>query len=370
MKKKVLFISPLPPPNYGSAMSSEMCLKILNDSRIVEVKNIQTNSSKDMSDIGKFNLAKIFGFFKVKSQVRKSLKNFKPDLIYFVPATSSLGFERDYLFWKEIRKNYSGKILFHLRSRVLESDWKKVSFRRRFSKMIKNQKVIILGEELVNDLHGLIPRKDIFILPNAIQNEISEKEYKKISLERKKINSLNILFLSNMEVSKGWAKLLQSCPLLKKKGINFKCNFVGDFPGEKEKNLFHKIVAKNNLQENIYYLGKKIGIEKNKILKNSDILVFPTEYPLETFGRVIIEAMMFGLPVIANGIATIPSIVEDGKTGFVLKENSPEEIKNCILKLNNFEKRNKMGLSGRKKFLKDFELKKFSEKFLKIVNSV
>jgi len=38
--KKILFLSPLPPPHYGSAMSSKMCLEILQKSKDFEIKNI------------------------------------------------------------------------------------------------------------------------------------------------------------------------------------------------------------------------------------------------------------------------------------------------------------------------------------------
>ncbi len=370
MKKRILFISPLPPPNYGSALSSEMCLKILNDSRKFDVENIRLNYSKKISDIGKFNIEKIRGFFKVRSMIKKTLKKFNPDVIYFVPATSSWGFKRDYLFWKQIKKNYAGKIIFHLRSRILDNDWGKKSFKRKLSKMIKNQKIILLGEELIKDLHGSISRENIILLPNAIENVVSEKELSKLINKKSSKRKLDLLFLSNMDISKGWMKLLQSCVLLKKSGLKFNCAFVGAFPGKNEFNLFKNFATSHNLQENISYLGKKSGEEKNMVLSKSDIIIFPTEYPLETFGRVIIEGMMFGIPVVANGIATIPSIIDDEKTGFVLKENKPEEIAEAVLKLKNFNKRKKMGLTGRKKFIKEFELKKFSKRFIKIFETI
>lgn len=370
MKKKILFISPLPPPHYGSAMSSEMCLKILSENNNFEVRNIKLNYSKKMGDVGKFNMDKLRGFFKVRNEIKKMIKNFSPDIIYFVPATSSWGFQRDYFFWKQIRRFYFGEIIFHLRSRVLEKDWKMPNFRKKLSKMFKGQRVIILGNELMRDLHGLVSEENIFILPNAIKNEISQKDFNEIIEERKKTNGFNLLFLSNMNLSKGWMKLLKACEILKNRKIDFHCNFVGDFPSNKEKTLFFNFVKEKNLSEYISYLGKKTGKDKNKILEMSDILIFPTEYPLETFGRVIIEGMMFGLPVIANGLATIPSIISDGKSGFVLKENSPKEIVNCIMKLKDEKIREKFGKEGRKIFLSDFELNAYKKKFTKIFNSV
>ena len=169
MKKKILFLSILPPPNYGSAMSSEMCLNILKDSKNIEVRNIKLNYSKSFEDMGKLNFNKVIGFFKTKKEIRNQIKNFKPDLIYFVPATTSSGFKRDYFFFKEIRKDYSKGIIYHLRGRVLKKDWENKRFRKKFSKMLEGQKAIVLGEELIKDLHGLISKENISILPNAIE---------------------------------------------------------------------------------------------------------------------------------------------------------------------------------------------------------
>jgi len=365
MKRKILFLSPIPPPYYGSAMSSKMCLEILENSKNFEIRNIKLNYSEDMEDVGKINKNKIKGFLKVKKEIKKNIKGFNPDIIYLVPATSNLGLIRDYFFVKEIKKLTKKKILFHIRSRTIKNNFNM----RLYKKMFSGERAIVLGEQLIKDISNYIPRREIFILPNAIKNEVSEKEIKKIIKQRQKKRFFNILFLSNMDKSKGWPKLLQACKILKKQNLKFNCNFVGDFKNEKDKSMFYNFVEKNNLQREINYLGKKTGKEKNKIISESNVLVFPTEYKLETFGRVIIEGMMFGLPVIANGIATIPSIIQDNKTGFILKNNSPKEIAEKIIKLENPFIRENMGLEGRKRFLKNYELKKYEKEFVKILNS-
>lgn len=86
--------------------------------------------------------------------------------------------------------------------------------------------------------------------------------------------------------------------------------------------------------------------------------------------RLKIEDMMFGLPVIANGIATIPTIIQHGETGFVLKQNTPEEIANYIIKLQDKILREKMGEMGRKRFLIEYEIKKYENKFIKILKAI
>lgn len=366
--KKVLFLSPLPPPDYGSALSSQMCLDILKKSRNFEVVNIKLNYSKKMSDIGRLNFEKIKGFFNVKKQIKEKINNFKPDIVYFMPATSGFGLFRDFFFVKEIKKYFTKKILFHIRTRITEKDWNSSIKRKIITSMFKDQKAIILGEELKEDLRNLINEEDIFILPNAIKNELSTKNFQSVIKERKLNKVFEILFISNMERSKGWPKVLEACKILRNEKINFNCNFVGEWLSKKDELFFNDFVKKNNLDKNVFSNGKKIGKEKFKFFEIADVLVFPTEYPLETFGRVIVEAMMFGVPVIANRIATIPSIIEDNKTGFLLNENTPKEIAEKIKKLYfNKKLREKMILRSRKRFLRFFEIKEYSRKFIRIL---
>lgn len=365
MKKKILFLSPLPPPHYGSAMSSEMCLNILKDSNEFEVKNIKLNYSRDMDDIGKINLGKIRGIFHVKKQIKEKIKKFQPDLIYFVPATYGLGLFRDSSFVSIIKKLTNKKIIFHVRSRIEEKHWNNKLFRSRYKKMFAKQRVIVLDKSLKKDLHGLIDEESFFILPNAIKNEVNDTKLKKILLKRNKEKQFNVLFLSHMNRTKGWFKLLQACSILHKKDINFICNFVGGWWNKEDEGMFYNFIKTNNLEKNVFYLGKKSGKDKNEILARSKLLVYPTE--LDTFGRVIIEAMMFGLPVIANGITSIPTTIQHKKTGFVLKHNSPKEISDYIWKLiPNQRLREKMGIAGRKRFLEEYEIESYKKRFLKI----
>jgi len=364
MKKKILFLSPLPPPSYGSALSSQANLEILK--KDFEVHSIKLNFAKSMSNIGKIDLSKIRGVIKTSKKIKEEIKSFNPDIIYFVPATYQIGLFRDSHYASIIRKLTSKKIIFHIRSRILEKHWRNPLYKSRYKKMLKNQKAIVLDESLISDLHELISKESIKILSNAIPNAIPETKFKKIVKKRLKQNSFNILFFSNMDKTKGWTILLKVCKILKNKGIKFECNFAGAWPSRKEEKEFKDFVTQNNLKE-VKHLGKLSPTERNNLMSKSDILVYPTT--LDTFGRVIVEAMMLGLPIIANGIAAITTTIQHGKTGFVLKENSPEEIVSYIEKLQDKKLRKKMGLAGRKRFLKEYEIKKYEKKFLKIINS-
>lgn len=70
--------------------------------------------------------------------------------------------------------------------------------------------------------------------------------------------------------------------------------------------------------QNIKFLGEIGHEEKNKILAGAKAFVFPVRWN-EAFGLVIAESLACGTPVVAFGNGSVPEIIKDGKTGFVVK---------------------------------------------------
>src|SRR5262249_4530618 len=71
----------------------------------------------------------------------------------------------------------------------------------------------------------------------------------------------------------------------------------------------------------VEYIGEISEGQKSAFLGNAAALLFPIDWP-EPFGLVMIEAMACGTPVIAWNCGSVPEIVDDGVTGFIV--NSEE----------------------------------------------
>lgn len=67
----------------------------------------------------------------------------------------------------------------------------------------------------------------------------------------------------------------------------------------------------------VEWVGEIGDGEKSAFLGNAAALVFPIDWP-EPFGLVLIEAMACGTPVIAWGCGSVPEVIEDGATGFIV----------------------------------------------------
>jgi glycosyltransferase involved in cell wall biosynthesis len=70
---------------------------------------------------------------------------------------------------------------------------------------------------------------------------------------------------------------------------------------------------------NIEYIGEISDKEKSAFLSGAIALLVPIDWP-EPFGLVMIEAMACGAPVIAYNRGSVPEVVEDGVTGFIVED--------------------------------------------------
>ncbi len=67
----------------------------------------------------------------------------------------------------------------------------------------------------------------------------------------------------------------------------------------------------------VEFLGEVGGRDKDELLGNAYALVFPIDWP-EPFGLVMIEAMACGTPVIAFRKGSVPEVIDEGVSGFVV----------------------------------------------------
>src|SRR5262245_46655857 len=71
----------------------------------------------------------------------------------------------------------------------------------------------------------------------------------------------------------------------------------------------------------VRFIGEVNDRQKQAFLGNATALLFPIDWP-EPFGLVMIEAMACGTPVIAWPRGSVPEVIEDGVTGFVVHSDA------------------------------------------------
>jgi glycosyltransferase involved in cell wall biosynthesis len=117
----------------------------------------------------------------------------------------------------------------------------------------------------------------------------------------------------------------------------------GDEEGEEEAKLREQ-VKKLGLTDKVIFLGWRADVDE--IMGCFDLFVLPSLN--EGMGRVLVEAMAVGLPIVASDVGGIPDLVKDGNNGFLVPPSDADALKHAILDLLKDEaKRKRMGEVGK-----------------------
>lgn len=84
---------------------------------------------------------------------------------------------------------------------------------------------------------------------------------------------------------------------------------------------FESVVRPMLGQPGVEFVGEINEAEKAEFLGGATALLFPIQWP-EPFGLVMIEAMACGTPVVAFNRGSVPEVVEDGVSGFLVEDET------------------------------------------------
>ena len=153
---------------------------------------------------------------------------------------------------------------------------------------------------------------------NVIYNIIDKEEIEKKSEIEKKIDlsdQLNLVSVGRVCYEKGFKRQLQLAHLLKKNNIDFKWYIIG---GNYYKEIEHDIREKyNELEDNFVFTG--FLDNPFNIMKQCDYLVLLSDN--ETWGLVITEAKILGVPCIVTDFDVAYEQIIDNETGIILSRN-------------------------------------------------
>jgi len=86
-----------------------------------------------------------------------------------------------------------------------------------------------------------------------------------------------------------------------------------------DRRYFKRVVEPLLSDSGVEWIGEITDQQKNEFLGKAYALLFPIDWP-EPFGLVMIEAMACGTPAIAYDRGSVPEVMENGVTGFVVRE--------------------------------------------------
>jgi glycosyltransferase involved in cell wall biosynthesis len=121
-----------------------------------------------------------------------------------------------------------------------------------------------------------------------------------------------------------------------------------------------------HIPNNIKFVGWLTQLQLVDFYRNARFTVVPSIW-YETFGLVAIEAMSYGLPVVASRCGALPEIVDDGITGLLFEKGNISELASKIKLLwENPILCRQMGVASREKVIKTYNKTSYFERLMSI----
>ena len=309
MKKISIIISSFYPMIGGSERQLQLISEELIKRRYdIEVITRKYNGLSKIEYVGNIKVRRI-GIIKINKTTEKIsfcinsilyyLFNFKnkPDVI----IASQTGICSVVAMF--IKKIFKCKVLVRVAGGELRSF---ENNKKRFAKIFKNvDKFIVLSEDMKNTMENL-NEKRVEKITNAVLEqtklEFNMGEY--------------VFFCGRIEKVKGVDLLLESWRQIQKNGYNIPLVIVGDG------NLKKELEIKYNDLIDVKWMGE--DRDTSKYYKNARLLINTSEY--EGISNTILEALSYGVPVIATNVGGNKDLISNYKNGILIDREIDEIV--------------------------------------------
>jgi len=283
----------------------------------------------------------------------KKVNEFKPDVIH-----QQLGGGISYLTLLPFFKKYPLVSTFHDVKLHTGTNNQQQNFMRYWERTYSDH-IIVHGKKLKEQMlkEYNIPEEKVHTIPIGEHEVAPFKKYERANLKE---DGNLILFFGRIWEYKGLKYLIKAEPLIVKQISNAKIVIAG--AGEEFEKYEEMMVNRDNFLVHNYRIPYKEGAE---LLQRCSLVVLP--YIEASQSGVIPTAYGFKKPVVVTDVGSIPEIVDDGVTGFIVPPRNSEALADAIVKLLKDEKlRRQMGENAYKKLKTDLSWNDIAEKTIEV----
>ena len=273
--------------------------------------------------IDKSTVHKILFFMMNYCKILFSFIIFRPDAMHMHMSYKG-SFQRAYLLHKLCRV-FHIKDIIHLHGSEFKQWYDSTNSitQKKIRKLLRECNVmIVLGNEWERRIFEIEPKTNIAVANNTVTIPSQVTNWNR--------NTFQILYLGVLIQRKGVHDLLDSVSILKKNGKLNNAQFVIAGTGEEEQKLKKKCSVLD-LEDVIRFNGWTHGEQKWQLMLESQLLVLPSYN--EGLPMAVLEAMSYGLPIVASDVGDMSAAVQEGVNGYLISPGNPDQISEAINKI-------------------------------------
>lgn len=319
---KILLVSPLPPPAGGIATWTEQYRAYCRECSVdLSVVNIALQGNRAANITNKRSIAsEIKRTWSIFSDLRRQIRQNRPDVVHINSSCSALGLMRDLLCVTYVKSKKIPVVLhFHctVQDQLPDSTLSNAMF-RAINK--KADRVIAMNTYSLNAVIAAGGGERGSVIPNFISFLPVMRPIELRETIRK------IIFVGHVQRNKGAWEIFQVARLFPQN------SFILVGPVAEE-------VAAWPCPENVVLLGSKSHQDTMALLQEADVFLFPSYS--EGFSIALLEAMAVGLPSIATDVGANRDMLE-AMGGVIVRKESVEDLADAIRRIERADVRKQM----------------------------
>jgi len=351
-RPRVVMVGQVPPPHHGQAIATQVLFE--HRFELFDAVPIPMHYSRSTADVGRVRPGKLTTLGRLTRRTVAVLRGAGGAWLYYLPASPHwVPILRDLLFLGMVRRHCLGTIYhFHagglaafLRARpVLAGVARRVYGRSRLAIELYAQ-----GEDSAGAFLGA---ERVAIIPNGLD---VEPPGRMVPARRTPGAPFHILYVGALEPAKGLFDVLETAARLRNTGHAFRMIMVGPWRTADIRRSALAQVARAGLGDRIEFPGVLTGSRKWEEYARADAFFFPTHYESENLPLNLIEAMAYGLPIVATHWRGIPHLVGENEAALLLPIRDPAAYADALATLMRDPARAEaLGAAGRRRYAAGF----------------
>jgi glycosyltransferase involved in cell wall biosynthesis/GT2 family glycosyltransferase len=358
----VLVYGQVPPPHIGSNVMTQHFLAAVQKSGFEAVLSRKSLSGA-VADVNRIRPVKVFRLLATWARFAGSLRRVRPALAVVFASSTFVGLAAESVIIGLCRLSGVPYLLYlhtDVHRRVPAAPF---PLRPVLSALFRSAEAcLVVGRVFQAELSAARPGR-VFVLPNCVDDPSGTNGTGPAD------GAPKVLFLSNIEESKGIMTLLRAVPLVLAEDPGVTFSIVGPWRGAAVRRDVEGFLAENGLGRSVSLAGEAYGDRKSEILARHDVFVLPSRR--EAMSLAVLEAMRASLPVVSTDVGAMSEAVIDGVTGFLVPPDDPEALAKRIVELvRSVSMRSAMGLAGRRRYEQEFTPAAYDQNVREILEQV
>ncbi|KFI88043.1 glycosyltransferase [Bifidobacterium reuteri DSM 23975] len=292
---------------------------------------------------------KILFFEKALRRIRKLLANpqTRPDVVH-IHMSYKGSFVRKYEVHKLCRK-YGVPDVIHMHGSEFKKwyDSCKPAKQERIRTMLREASaVVVLGEQWNERIKAIEPAANTVVVSNTVHIPDAAVRW---PAEGKRFQ---VLFMGVLIQRKGVSDLLDAVAKLRETDRLGDMRVVIAGTGAQEDELKEKAKSLGLLDNAVQFAGWTAGDRKRELFENSQALVLPSYN--EGLPVAVLEAISYGMPVVATNVGDIASAVHDGKNGYLIKPGDVDALADALAGIDDKTRYKQFSLASRELAEREF----------------